>query len=157
MATRTSTLSLFVLCVAMAAACGHLEPSDHHPPAGAADTAAGSVGARSPAEATYVGIYERPVRLTGGMYEGEPFVEGGAARPRLVLATGPELAGDLDGDGRTETIAFLDENSGGTGRFGYVAVLADTDKGLVNTATATPQTPGSPRTTRNTWPIATCS
>ena len=33
--------------------------------------------------ATYSGIYDEPVTLTDGLYEGEPFAEGGASRRRF--------------------------------------------------------------------------
>jgi hypothetical protein len=35
------------------------------------------------AETTFAGIYDEPVRLHRGRYEGEPFVDGGASRPTV--------------------------------------------------------------------------
>ncbi|MCB0123824.1 MAG: hypothetical protein KDE58_16335, partial [Caldilineaceae bacterium] len=49
---------------------------------------------------TYSGIDdEGAVTLTDGLYEGEPLVAGGAARPRVEYIDGSEHTGDLDGDG----------------------------------------------------------
>jgi heat shock protein HslJ len=69
--------------------------------------------------ATYSGIYDEPVTLTEGKYEGEPFVEGDSSRP-VVEYLGEEF-GDLDGDGLEDAAVFLVENSGGSGNFVYVA------------------------------------
>jgi heat shock protein HslJ len=96
----------------------------------------GARGEIDPSTATFFGIYDSPVTLTDGSYEGEPFVEGGAARPRLVLTEWLQVPGDLDGDGVEETVVFLEESSGGSGRFVYLAVLSNTSEGAVNTATA---------------------
>jgi len=74
--------------------------------------------------AVYSGIYDYPVRLTGGAYDGEPFVDGGAARPTVRLLTGLFGKGDLDGDGSEEAVVLLVENSGGSGSFIYMAVLS---------------------------------
>jgi membrane-bound inhibitor of C-type lysozyme len=68
---------------------------------------------------TYSGIYEAPVTLTEGRYEGEPFDEGGASRPIVEYIS--EIFGDLDGDGVEDAAVFLVESGGGTGNFIYVA------------------------------------
>jgi heat shock protein HslJ len=83
-----------------------------------------------PANATYTGVYDDPVTLEDGVYEGEPFVEDSPMRPRLELVEGPRIDTDLDGDGTQETAVLLTENSGGTGHFLYVAVL-NTEEGEV--------------------------
>lgn len=75
------------------------------------------------ANATYQGIYEYPVRLEEGRYEGEPFQPGAASRPTLVLLKEPRATGDLNGDGLDETVVLLAESSGGSGVFVYLAVL----------------------------------
>lgn len=75
------------------------------------------------ANATYEGIYEYPVRLEGGRYEGEPFQSGAASRPTVVLLEEPRANGDLDGDGLDEGVALLAESSGGSGIFVYLAVV----------------------------------
>ncbi len=88
------------------------------------------------ANATYQGIEEEPVRLQEGSWEGEPYVEGGASRPSVGLAEGFELKGDLDGDGIPESLVLLWQSSGGSGTFGYIAVMAERDGVLTNIATA---------------------
>lgn len=77
--------------------------------------------------ATYSGIYDEPVTLTGGLYEGEPFVEGGAARPRVEYINGAARFGDLNGDGAADAAVVLVENSGGSGVFTYIAVQLNQD------------------------------
>lgn len=88
------------------------------------------------ANATYAGVYDTPVTLVDGAYAGEPFVEGAAARPRLGLVRDFILVGDLDGDGTSEAAFLLWENSGGTGTFTYLAVLATTPGRVENRGVA---------------------
>jgi|GEM_PF-1538734 len=71
--------------------------------------------------ATYSGIYDEPVTLTDGLYEGEPYVEGDASRPIVEYMNSSEIYGDLDGDDVEDAVVFLVESSGGTGNFVYVA------------------------------------
>lgn len=68
--------------------------------------------------ATYPSEWEEdgPVTLTDGRYEGEPFVEGGAARLVVTLAA-PIAHGDLDGDGVDDTVVVLVADPGGSGTF----------------------------------------
>lgn len=73
------------------------------------------------ANAPYSGIYEEPVTLTDGKYEGEPFSADSPDRPRVTLLNNGIIWGDLDGDGLEDAAVFLVENSGGTGNFVYVA------------------------------------
>lgn len=131
-----SVLLLLLLAVAGCAAPGPANPDGSTPTVDVMPTPPGAGGEMDPSSATFFGIYDDPVTLTGGTFEGQPFVEGGAARPRLVLAEWLRVPGDLDGDGVEETVVFLEESSGGTGRFVYVAVLSNTQTGVVNTATA---------------------
>ncbi|MCB0124092.1 MAG: META domain-containing protein, partial [Caldilineaceae bacterium] len=78
--------------------------------------------------ATYSGIYdEGPVMLTDGLYEGEPFVAGGAARPRIEYIDGGERFGDLDGDGVADAAVVLVESAGGSGVFTYIAAQLNQD------------------------------
>ncbi len=77
--------------------------------------------------ATYSGIYDEPVTLTDGLYEGEPFVEGGAARPTVQLIEETILYGDLNGDGVADAAMILVENSGGSGVFNYVGAQVNQD------------------------------
>lgn len=70
---------------------------------------------------TYSGIYDQPVTLADGSYQGEPYVEGGAARPTIQYIEGATLFGDLDGDGAEDAVVFLLERGGGSGAFTWVA------------------------------------
>jgi len=56
------------------------------------------------------------ITLTDGRYEGEPFVEGGASRPVVILVE-PVASGDLDGDGIEDAAVILAANAGGSGTF----------------------------------------
>jgi len=85
--------------------------------------------------ATVSGIYDRPIALTDGVYEGQPFVPGAASRPHLELLSALVASGDLDGTPGHETAVVLRENSGGSGTFVYVAVFAVRDGRLVNLGT----------------------
>ena len=89
------------------------------------------------ASATYGGIEEAPVTLVVGHWEGEPAFEGAASVPRVDLAPGFRVTGDLDGDGGDEAVALLHYNFGGSGVFSYLAVVGRrADGGLENLATA---------------------
>jgi len=75
------------------------------------------------AEATYSGIYDRPIRLHQGNYDGKPFVPGGASRPTVRLLD--KLAtGELNGEAGEESAVLLAENSGGSGVFVYLALVS---------------------------------
>ena len=73
------------------------------------------------ANATFTGIIDQPVQLVDGVWEGEPFAEGGASRPRVGLVEDFLLQGDLTGDGNAESVALLWTSSGGSGTFDYIA------------------------------------
>ena len=88
------------------------------------------------ANATYKGVYDEPIKLEDGVYEGAPFVEGGASRPRVELVRAVRMTGDLNGDGHEESVVFLSENSGGSGVRLYVAVVGRTDGAITNLGTA---------------------
>jgi heat shock protein HslJ len=98
--------------------------SEHRGPA---DEVAASGPAPTPAElagATYTGIENQgPVTLSAGKWEGQPLIEGGASVPALWLSEGFRLTGDLDRDGADEAVVHLTFSSGGTGNFGYLAVM----------------------------------
>jgi len=89
------------------------------------------------ASATYSGFEStgQPVTLANGVWEGTPFVEGGASRPTVTLLRGSRVAGDVDGDGEDEAIVLLAENSGGSGTLLHVAVMDRTGAGVANLAT----------------------
>ncbi len=74
--------------------------------------------------ATYTGIEDQgPITLSGGEWEGQPLIEGGASAPAFRLSERFYLTGDLDQEGANEAVAHLTYSSGGTGTFGYLAVM----------------------------------
>jgi len=87
------------------------------------------------AEASYSGIYDAPVRLSEGVYEGSPFAEGGVSRPTVKLLPGYFVTGELDGGNPMEAAVILAENSGGSGVFLYLAVLGRRGGELADLAT----------------------
>jgi hypothetical protein len=84
--------------------------------------------------AEYRGIYQEPVHLTDGKYEGEPFVEGGASRPTVAFTDAFAL-GDLDSDGVDDAVVVLVESSGGSGSFLYLAAVLNRDGNPENVTT----------------------
>jgi len=84
---------------------------------------------------TYIGIYDDPVTLKHGRYEGQPFVPEGAARPRVQFAEPLFVIGDLDGDGVNEAAGFLTESSGGSGSYTYLAIVDSDNSQYKNVAT----------------------
>lgn len=96
---------------------------DPVPPA-AAGTAPGKANA-IPVEAlrnaTYSGIYDQPITLTDGLYEGKPEGADDPSHPTVEFIDGAELTADLDGDGADDAVVFLLERGGGSGAFTYVA------------------------------------
>ena len=83
----------------------------------------------------YAGIYDNAVTLKDGVYEGEPFVPGGASRPRVELLHMPPVLLDMDGDGADEAAVLLSESSGGSGVFTYLAIVGCRDGKAVNIGT----------------------
>jgi heat shock protein HslJ len=77
------------------------------------------------ANIAYDGIYDKPVQMVNGLYEGEPFVAGGASRPRAELLGELQATDDIDGDGTEDVWVLLNENSGGTGQLLYLAAVAN--------------------------------
>jgi len=88
------------------------------------------------ASATYTGIEEGPVTLVEGRWEGEPYAEGGASRPRAGLVEDFSLVGDLNGDGSNEAVVLIWQSGGGSGTFSYLAVMGRSDSGIKNQGTA---------------------
>ena len=78
------------------------------------------------ANIAYSGIYEQPVQLVDGVYEGQPFVPDGASRPRVELLRDLYATGDIDGDGTEDAWVLLNESSGGTGQILYLAAVTHT-------------------------------
>lgn len=90
---------------------------------------------KSFANLSYTGIYDQAVQLVDGVYEGEPFVAGGAARPRVQLLTELYATDDIDGDGTEDAWVLLNESSGGTGQFLYLAAVTYGPAGPRNVGT----------------------
>lgn len=86
--------------------------------------------------ATYKGIYDKPVTLKGGAYEGQPFAKDSPMRPSVGFVDALIARGDIDRDGRPEAAVILWEHSGGSGSITYLAIVADRGGRAVNAATA---------------------
>ena len=123
-----STLCLLGLSAVVATlACGpKVSASDPSKVDDASLEALSGPTAEQVARATITGVFEgEQVTLAEGRWEGEPFVEGGASLP-LVWLTSSEsfwLVGDVDGDAAAEAVVHLTLSTGGSGNFGYVAVM----------------------------------
>ncbi len=99
-------------------------------PAPAAETApaeACAISAEALRNANYSDVYDLPITLTDGLYEGAPAGEGDLSRPTVEFIEGAELYGDLDGDGADDAVVFLLERGGGSGAFTYVAAQLNRD------------------------------
>lgn len=81
------------------------------------------------------GIDTTPTKLVNGVFEGPPYVPGGASRQRIELLDSRPVTGDLNGDGTYETIVFLSEDNGGTGACLYMAVMGRAKDKIVTIAT----------------------
>ncbi len=88
--------------------------------------------------ATYVGLEgsEDTLTLRDGRWEDEPPSPESHVRPSVTYLRDMRLAGDLDGDGAEEAVAFLAYSGGGTGDFLHVAVVSRREGRLRNVATA---------------------
>lgn len=138
MGNRRAFGLLSVLVIA-ALATTSLSCGQNQTPAGedtAATEPAGPPSLDEIANSTISGIYDEPIQLQGGKYEGEPFDPDGASRPMVGLVEGFLLTGDLNGDGSEEAVVMPLESSGGSGTFTYLAVLGHEGSDLINLATA---------------------
>jgi heat shock protein HslJ len=88
------------------------------------------------ASATISGVFEQPVTLTDGTYEGGPAEPGAASRPRLVLWKSSVVFGDVDGNEGGEAVAMLSSSAGGSGEFVSLAVFGVRDGKVQNLGTA---------------------
>jgi heat shock protein HslJ len=80
---------------------------------------------------TYRGVYPEAVTLVQGRYEGPAFTEGGASRPTVTFLEDALAYGDVTGDGRADAVVLLAEDSGGSGTFVYLALVAGAAGGPV--------------------------
>lgn len=122
---------LFVLAIGCLA-CG---PADTEEESMATAQPSGPPTLEEIGNATFAGIYDQPVQLQDGRYEGQPFDPGGASRPAVGLVEDIRLVGDLNGDGAEEVAVVLWESSGGSGTFTYLAVVGRIGGEVVNLAT----------------------
>jgi len=86
--------------------------------------------------ATVIGLFDDPVTLRDGRWEGAPYIADGASRPAAGLIEDLSAAGDLDGDGSVEIAAFLWSSTGGSGTRSHLAVFSNTGTGVSNRSTA---------------------
>ena len=89
---------------------------------------------RDAGDATYQGIYDHPITLMAGHWQGKPYEPGGFSRPTVSLIEPLFRLGDLNSDGVQDAVVGLDETGGGTGHFLYLAVLERRGNDLVNVA-----------------------
>jgi heat shock protein HslJ len=102
-----------------------------------------AVGAPAPSpsltalrNATYAGIYDKPVTLRNGLYQGPPASAGGTSRPRVELVRGGVVHGHLLGPASADAAVLLVESSGGSGSVIYLAIMTAKGARATNVATA---------------------
>lgn len=83
----------------------------------------------------YAGIYEKPVKLVSGQYEGSPYVPESSTRPKLKLIAGLPTKSAADNQNALVAYALLLEDSGGSGTFLYLSAVTATTDGLHNAGT----------------------
>ncbi|MGA8205467.1 MAG: META domain-containing protein, partial [Woeseiaceae bacterium] len=118
-------LASCLLGAVLAACSAQPQPADATPPS------LGEIG-----NAAVSGLFEDPVLLSSGRWAGEPYVQGGASRPSAGLAGELRLTGDLDGDGRKETVVLLWAATGGSGTRNFVGVFDRDGQTIRNVSTA---------------------
>jgi len=89
------------------------------------------------ANASYQGLIdvEGAITLSDGHWQGEPWVEGGASAPSAQMVGTLVAQGDLDYDGRTESVNLVNYSTGGTGQLLHLAVSRFDKTGVDNFAT----------------------
>ncbi len=75
------------------------------------------------ANTRYAGILDHPIDLREGRFASTASPD---SAQRDVVLLEAAMAADIDGDGIDETLALVGHESGGSGRFDYVAVVSDT-------------------------------
>jgi heat shock protein HslJ len=132
---RLSTFVASFIAVLALSGCGEKAP----PAASAPAAPAGPPPAPTIEQlrtATVSGVFEAPVTLAGGVYEGPPAEAGAASRPRLQLWESTYHSGDMDGQEGDEALVMLSSSAGGSGTFVHVAVFGMRDGAPVNLGTA---------------------
>ena len=87
--------------------------------------------------ASYRGLadVEGSITLSDGSWQGVPYVEGGATVPAAELIGFLVVQGDLDLDGRTESVNLVNYSAGGTGQFVHLAITRFDNEAVDNFAT----------------------
>jgi len=78
---------------------------------------------------------EGAIKLSDGHWQGEPWLEGGVVAPSAQLLGTLVVQGDLDSDGRTESVNLVNYSTGGTGQLLHLAVSRFDEEGVDNFAT----------------------
>jgi heat shock protein HslJ len=73
--------------------------------------------------AEIVGIEDAPVLLEDGIWEGDPYVQGGASRPRIGLVEEFDIRGEFIESGREDAAVLVWHSTGGTGTRLWLVVL----------------------------------
>jgi heat shock protein HslJ len=119
-ATQVHVISLTLIALAGAAGSSAAQGGGALQPA-SPGTGALTIGqARN---ASISGVYDTTVTLTDGVFEGAPFDQGGASRPRLIVMRDLVALGNLDGAPGDEAAMMLAENSGGSGEMVYLSAI----------------------------------
>jgi hypothetical protein len=113
---------LFAVALVVVAACA--------PTGTAASGVTSSVSPPDPSNATFK-IERDTIALVNGRAEREA-APGSATKVTTTLAD-PRVSGDLDGDGRPDTVVVLVSQPGGSGTFFYVAALLNATGGVTTT------------------------
>jgi heat shock protein HslJ len=77
--------------------------------------------------ATVTGVFDAPVTLTAGRYEGPPAEAGTASRPTLKLWNSTIEYVDVDGAPPEEGVALLTSSEGGSGTYSHLGVFSVQD------------------------------
>jgi heat shock protein HslJ len=77
--------------------------------------------------ATVTGVFEAPVTLVSGLYEGPPAEAGAASKPTLKLWDSTIQFVDVDGVPPEEGVALLTAGEGGTGTYSHLGVFSVRD------------------------------
>jgi heat shock protein HslJ len=101
-----------------------------------APTITAAPAAEELARTTYHGVYDEPVTLEGGYWEGAPYTADAVSRPEVGLIRDFRLTGDVNGDGSEEAVVLLIMSSGGSGTYNYLAVVGRNGETPVNLGTA---------------------
>jgi heat shock protein HslJ len=86
--------------------------------------------------ASVAGIFDAPVVLRDGRYEGPPAQAGAASRPTLLLWAPSIEFGNIDGVEGNEAVALLSSSTGGSGEFVHLAVFGVDGSAARSMATA---------------------